>query len=220
VGCLCTNMSFAHGSASLVQVVKLLEPIETIMVMAFVNVFLRGKPHGVAASKAISVLVIVTGTSLLLAQKAMQPNITSVVFALLSGFAMASRNVAAKSGSSQAASISTDTLVVESTWMAASLEGIRNFLRITAIASVPASVLLLFVEWVGLYSSGISLIVLICRSGPGCQAVLFHAMYNMASITVLSLVSAPTHSILKVGKRIATLLLQRLPLVYRWNREE
>ena len=37
VGCLCTNIGFVYGSASLVQVIKLLEPIETLMLAMLVH---------------------------------------------------------------------------------------------------------------------------------------------------------------------------------------
>ena len=39
--------------------------------------------------------------------------------------------------------------------------------------------------------------------GPnGFQAIVFHGLYNIASITVLSLITAQSHSLLNVGKRI------------------
>lgn len=53
------------------------------------------------------------------------------------------------------------------------------------------------------------------------QAVIFHCLYNMSSITVLSLTSAPVHSLLNVGKRIANVLsaavVFSVPLTY-WGK--
>jgi hypothetical protein len=210
VGSACTNMSFVHGSASLVQVVKLLEPIETLALMALVNVWLYGKHHGVTASKMLSVLVIVSGTSLLLGQKGMEPNLASVAFALGSGLALASRNVAAKSkhpAAAASAMMSRTPGTGVKTWMSAASEGLLNFSTMTTVACVPAVLVLVLVEGIGRAYGETSMIVWIFRSGPGSRAVIFHALYNMASITVLSLVSAPVHSLLNVGKRIANVLV-------------
>lgn len=123
VGCLCTNMGFAVGSASVVQVIKLLEPIETMMLTALANVVIlkMNASHNMTVRKALSVLIIVTGTAMLLIQKSTSSgaaddaildevtnkkssssynynpvNYQSVFFALCSGFAMASRNVIKK----------------------------------------------------------------------------------------------------------------------------
>ena len=89
-------MSFAYGSASLVQVIKLMEPMETILLTAAANTIWFGCPHGVVFTKVISVLIIFTGISLLLVQKSMKVNPYSILFTISSGFAMASRNVVLK----------------------------------------------------------------------------------------------------------------------------
>ena len=85
IGCLCTNHSFGYGSASLVQVVKLLEPIETLLLTILVNQLLLRRSHGVTLQKPLSVLVIVTGTSMVLAQKSMKPNVVPVMMVVGSG---------------------------------------------------------------------------------------------------------------------------------------
>ena len=41
----------------------------------------------------------------------------------------------------------------------------------------------------------------------GFEAIVFHGLYNLASITVLGLISAPSHSLLNVGKRISNVLV-------------
>ena len=60
IGCFFTNMGFSYGSATLVQVVKLLEPVETLVFMAFANVFFFQKSHGVTAQKTIGTFLVVT----------------------------------------------------------------------------------------------------------------------------------------------------------------
>ena len=54
LGCLCTNMSFALGSASVVQVIKLMEPIETLILTALANVLVLRLSHGLTFTKIIS----------------------------------------------------------------------------------------------------------------------------------------------------------------------
>ena len=41
----------------------------------------------------------------------------------------------------------------------------------------------------------------------GFQAIGFHGLYNLASISVLSFISAPSHSLLNVGKRISNVIV-------------
>jgi len=69
LGCFCTNMGFALGSASVVQVIKLLEPIETLFLTALANLVIKKVSHGLTLTKSLSVFTIVFGTMMLLAQK-------------------------------------------------------------------------------------------------------------------------------------------------------
>jgi hypothetical protein len=39
------------------------------------------------------------------------------------------------------------------------------------------------------------------------EGIMFHGLYNIASISVLSLVNAQTHSLLNVGKRVSNVLV-------------
>ncbi|KAL7516239.1 hypothetical protein ACHAWX_001271 [Stephanocyclus meneghinianus] len=76
IGSLCTNMGFAYGSASLVQCVKLLEPIETLILMV-VAIVLRDKIlsrsgnttkleiQQLSVRKVTSTFVIIGGTMML-----------------------------------------------------------------------------------------------------------------------------------------------------------
>ena len=199
LGCLFTNLGFAYGSASLVQVIKLLEPIETLFLTALINVFFIRRDHGITFTKALSVVIIVFGTSLLLMRKGMQQHINylSVAFALCSGFAMASRNVVQKSADNLS-----DRRDVP--WKQAAVNGMFNFSSITAMAAIPASLCLGMAEIMGSSQIDGSIIMWMMRSAgqPGAQAVIFHGLYNIASISVLTLISAQSHSLLNVGKRI------------------
>lgn len=201
-GCLCTNMGFSYGSAALVQVIKLLEPIETFIFMALINVYYLRNPHGITFTKATSIFLVVLGSSLLLIQKDISTDINShsVTFALLSGLCMASRNVIQKS---KIPSTCTDPSIraQDSNWITLISKGLTNFIKINAIAAIPSS-LFIVTQWYKLQG-----IVPISGLNFGARAIYFHALYNLASISVLGLVSAQTHSLLNVGKRIVNVLM-------------
>lgn len=101
-GSFFTNMGFMYGSATLVQVVKLLEPVETLIFMALVNMFIFRTDHGITSRKAAGTFFVVGGALVLLLQKGIKTreNPVSVVFALLSGLTLATRNVTQKSSKS------------------------------------------------------------------------------------------------------------------------
>ena len=194
-GCLFTNLGFAYGSASIVQVVKLLEPVETLLL---VSPMILNANHGrVTPEKVISVLVIVAGTSLLLFSNEMKltANIHTIIFAVLSGFAMSSRNIAEKTASGGQLSLAKGP----KDWRREMFQGLNEFIKITIRVSIFSFLALLvsagFVntENLGMHSLLISM---------GLQAIVFHGLYNMASLSVLSLVSAQFHSLLNVVKRI------------------
>ena len=203
LGCLCTNMGFAFGSASVVQVIKLLEPIETLLLTAIFNIVVLGTWHGVTCIKTISVIIIVLGTSLLLMQKSIEQNVNyeSVSFALCSGIFMASRNVTKKILNQGINAQDNDK---EKDWIEAAMSGMSNFCTITALAAIPATLFLVLVEILSSTGSKgtITLWMLETSGRAGKEAIFFHGLYNIASISVLSLISAQSHSLLNVGKRI------------------
>jgi len=202
-GCLCTNMGFAYGSASVVQVIKLLEPIETLLLTAIFNVVVLRTWHGISGIKTLSIITIVFGTSLLLMQKSIEQNVNyeSVSFALCSGIFMASRNVTKKILNQGINAQDNDK---EKDWIEAAMSGMSNFCTITALAAIPATLFLVLVEILSSTGSKgtITLWMLETSGRAGKEAIFFHGLYNIASISVLSLISAQSHSLLNVGKRI------------------
>jgi drug/metabolite transporter (DMT)-like permease len=148
IGCLCTNIGFAFGSASLVQVIKLLEPIETLLLSAIVIV-LTNTDYATRISEILSVkkmastFIIVGGTSMLLAQKEMEANYKSIVFALGSGFCMALRNVLKKNGGDRDTNYNRGRSVKEeklpSSCGEVFLKGMYNFTLITTMSAIPCS---------------------------------------------------------------------------------
>ena len=198
IGCFFTNMGFSYGTASLVEVVKLLEPVETLVFMAFANVFIFQRAHGVTTQKLSGTILVVTGALLLLLQKGINEgmNPASVEFAFLSGFCMATRNVVQKSGASST------PMKTQTQWLETLSNGLRTFVEINFIAAIPSlAVILLAPKSVEFMSS-----ILNAVGGAGVQAVSFHSLYNIASISVLTITTAQTHSLLNVGKRITNVI--------------
>ena len=62
---LFTNLGFTYGSAIVVQIIKLIEPIETLLL----TVIFAQSFEAVTARKYISMMVTITGTAILLSQK-------------------------------------------------------------------------------------------------------------------------------------------------------
>eukprot|EP00574_Skeletonema_japonicum_P010203 CAMPEP_0201728936 /NCGR_PEP_ID=MMETSP0593-20130828/17483_1 /ASSEMBLY_ACC=CAM_ASM_000672 /TAXON_ID=267983 /ORGANISM="Skeletonema japonicum, Strain CCMP2506" /LENGTH=602 /DNA_ID=CAMNT_0048221179 /DNA_START=265 /DNA_END=2073 /DNA_ORIENTATION=- len=238
VGSMCTNMGYAYGSASLVQCVKLLEPIETLILMVLA-IFVRDSilsrswdttkheiQQFVSVRKVLSTFVVVGGTTLLLVQKSLEPNPKSIIFAVVSGFCMASRNVLKKTTSSissdsrgerheessQTSSTKSDSGGGrnEESSHGAFVVGVQSFTFITTMAAIPAVVTTL-VWYIPKFSSLNSIVSYLLKSENDAladlgRAVVFHCLFNVFSITVLSLTSATTHSLMNVGKRIVNVL--------------
>ena len=219
VGSLCTNMGFAYGSASLVQCVKLLEPIETLVLVVIAilvrdNILSRSCDTTkleiqqiLSVRKVTSTLVIIGGTMMLLGQKSMEPNPKSIVFALVSGFCMASRNVLKKTTSSADTKQQSET---KKSSMEAFVEGVQSFAFITFMSAIP-SLAVTLICYIYEFESFYSVVSSLLGSESDIvqylmKAVIFHCGYNVFSITVLSLTSATTHSLLNVGKRIVNVL--------------
>jgi len=200
-GSFFTNMGFMYGSATLVQVVKLLEPVETLIFMALVNIIFFRKSHGITSQKATGTFFVVGGALVLLLQKGIKTreNPMSVVFALLSGLTLATRNVTQKS--SKSAEVEKQPTL--SRWQDKLLTGLKNFISINVIAAVPSMLAIAFIPG----SREMVYSIWNAPGGFGMQAVFFHGMYNMASISVLSMVAVQTHSLLNVGKRITNVIV-------------
>lgn len=206
-GCLCTNLGFAFGSASLVQIVKLLEPIETLIFTVVVTKSLSL----VTTRKTLSMFAIIIGTSMLLSQKNSNAssNSNAIIFALCSGICMAGRNTAVKKYDSKfPAEEESYNQEQQVDWHMAAVDGIQKFIQITGSATLVS--VIAFVLAVGLSASGnmIAATSFLFSSGwIGVQSIIYHGLYNIASISVLCLISAQSHSLLNVGKRVSNVLV-------------
>lgn len=201
-GCLFTNFGFALGGASLVQVVKLLEPIETLVLVAIVNSVVYSKPvFGTITCRTIAaVLLIVGGTSLLLTSgniASTGTNLQPVICALISGLCMSSRNVI--EGTKHQPKLQPKEL--------GSLPSLENGLEsFTNVMTRGAMFSLATTFIVVIFGSGYSPVKEL-SSRSLLSATAFFCMYQISSIFVLSLTSPPTHSLLNVGKRIVNIMV-------------
>lgn len=212
IGCLFTNAGFGYGSASLVQIIKLLEPIETLILTALHTIYIskdsdRDTLHQrlkelLPLRKVGATCIIVFGTSLLLANTSVEPNFHSIIFALGSGFCMAARNVAKKQFNTNKNDNSSSKSTFKEMWQ----NGMINFCKITMVSFVPSAVILLLALLFNHQHNDIHIMHILFQSSWLIKTCVFHSLYNMASITVLSLTSAPVHSLFNVGKRIVNVL--------------
>jgi hypothetical protein len=204
VGTMCTNLGFAYGSASIVQVIKLLEPVETLLLTYAILGMVNPK------RKFGSALLIVFGTMLLLTSKGTNKHVNTytIIYSLLSGVSFSSRNVAQK-----VSNRTNNTTIVDAGFLGGVVaKGIQNFISITSYALIPAIISLVAVEIRGVegIEGSIVLWLLIETKKPSFQAIVYHGLYNIASISVLAFVSAATHSLLNVGKRVFLVLTAAL----------
>ena len=201
VGSIFTNIGYGFGSASLVQVIKLLEPIETLLLTALVQRSLQA----LSFKKVTSTFTIIGGTYMLLKNPSIDVNPKSVLFAIGSGMCMASRNVLSKTRQQKPSSHDHE---VANSFRAILHKGIKKFATITITSAITA---LVFGGLMALSSLPLFKILVpqLLEFSPKIlnQTIVFHCLYNMASITVLSLTSATTHSLMNVGKRIANVMI-------------
>eukprot|EP00980_Cylindrotheca_fusiformis_P029595 scaffold23567_cov122-Cylindrotheca_fusiformis.AAC.1 len=178
VGSLATNLGFMHGKASSIQLLKLLEPFETLGLSLLF--FREGTINeGVASSM---LLVVGAATSLLKIQTTKTSRL-AVVFAVLSGLSLSARNVLQRKHLSS---------VHESFQSVSKLE--RSIIQFT---------LLSFYSGIGLGSVSAILFSVIHPNIVSLPIgiVFWHPIYNVLSMIALGFSSALTHSLLNAGKR-------------------
>lgn len=214
LGSYATNMGYCYGSATLVQQIKLLEPIETMLVSVLVARFLIRDERkfeeiscGMAASVVLVVggaLVTVYGKKYTSSNNQLPPNSKAIAYAILSGIFLSCRNVIKKHFSYQQSQMLTS---VETTKSTLTVKKLRAQLSSFASLSVRASAIMaIFVAMLLLTernSSAARACALLAARDPA--VLLYHVLYNLASLSVLSLVAASTHALLNVGKRYSNI---------------
>lgn len=212
-GTLFTNLGVSYGSACVVQVVKLLEPVQTLLLLFLVDKFGSSVHHimTITTKQIIGVLFILLGTSLLLWNGTSEKggNTHAILFAILSGFSLSSRNVLQKVWKHR--NVTPTKLHTNTSSTVYLPTGLKSFSKITAHAMMPSLVFFLLGFCFGPSHQWRVVCWILSSSGKsGFQAIVFHGIYNIASLSVLHLVSAQTHSLLNVGKRIFNVVFASL----------
>ena len=212
IGCIFTNIGFGYSSASLVQIIKLLKPVETLFLSALVQKSLQV----FSFRKFASTIIVITGTYMLLTGASIEAKPRSIIFAIGSGFCMALQNVLSKEqekgqlgeGSIERVALPYPEGLSKTNFKKVLRKGIKKFAYITITAAVFAFILALVVMFCSLQQLKF-MVPQLMKISPKIlnQAIIFHCLYNMASITVLSLTSPPSHSLLNVGKRIVNVII-------------
>jgi len=208
-GSLFTNLGYAFLSASWVQIIKLTEPAQTLIV----DFFLR-KLWGIPRHKIkVSVICFVMGTVFVLRQRSSShihsptTNVWGVPIVILSGCLLSTRNVIKKikhMDKGNGLLTGPVTYNMQDTLQ----EGLSDFIHLSHGGSILLLPVLIATS-LGCMISGTRTFVLfgIMSSAVSSPAMIIsHPAYNLASLLVLSFVSAPVHSLLNSAKRIVCTL--------------
>lgn len=192
LGSIATNLGFMYGKASLVQVIKLLEPFETLLLSHLL--FQEGKfTIGIVSS----MLVVVGAAMSLLKLQSTPPHPLSIAFAVLSGLTLSSRNVLQRKHHHQQHQ--------ESIQHWSKLE--KSIVQFTQLSFYSGL-------WTGAWAVVLYAIVRPHFVPCSFQVVLWHPLYNVFSMITLGFCSALTHSLLNAGKRVFAICMAML-----WFRE-
>jgi len=196
-GSICTNLGFMYGSASLVQIIKLLEPFETLL---FTKLLLPDESKfftlGVTSSMTLTVGAAV---SLIKSQKK-QPHPHAILFALLSGLTLSTRNVLQRKHHSKK-NMEYEVSKLEKSLMQFTQLSWQSGIVMTAFAVV----LHLYFVLQSSHHHGETLALALL--GLNWRVLTWHPLYNAFSMITLGFCSALTHSLLNAGKRVFAIVM-------------
>lgn len=195
LGSICTNLGFMYGSASLVQILKLLEPFETLGLSQLLT-----PQEGSFTFGVVSSMVMVVGAAVsLIRLRPEKPHSHAVVFALLSGCALSLRNVLQRKSHMSRPTTSTTTPKVQTP-----LEKMeRSVIQFTQLSFRSA----LLVGAVALALSILAPLQLDALQAINWRVLTWHPLYNIFSMITLGFCSALTHSLLNAGKRVFAIIM-------------
>ena len=167
----------------MIQVLKLLEPFETLGLSFFF--FNEGNiTTGVLSSM---VVVVAAAMSLLKTNSTKTPPL-AIIFAILSGLSLSTRNVLQRKHHQTSDAIK-DLNKLE-----------RSIVQFTQLSFYSGARL-------GVISLLQLVIIQPFLYRPEIQVILWHPLYNVFSMIMLGLVSALTHSLLNAGKRVFSIII-------------
>lgn len=205
IGSVCTNLGFMFGSASLVQILKLLEPFETLALSQLMIPEEGRITHGVVSS----MLVLVGAAVSLIRIRSDSPHPYSVLFAVLSGCTLSCRNVLqrrqhrASSVSDNNKSTNSSSIASEPATETADSQlqkverSLQQFTKLSLHSCFMSSIL-----GVALHAASPAAVHLL-----NWKVLTWHPLYNIFSMITLGFCSALTHSLLNAGKRVFAILM-------------
>lgn len=195
LGSIFTNLGFMYGSASLIQILKLLEPFETLLLSQLLLKQQEKISIGIVSSMVFSVSAAIS----LIQIQPKKPHSLSIVFALLSGMTLSLRNVLQRKSYVQQENRHQVDAGVSKVQ-----QSVLQFTRLSLDAFLMTSVLSLCVH--GLFWLGNSYNNVVYKAFNGGM-FLWHPLYNTFSMITLGHCSALTHSLLNAGKRVFAVVM-------------
>ena len=194
IGACGTNLGFLYGTASLVQILKVSEPFQTLGWSVML-----GEETSASFQHLSSILVLVGGAMAVVSSHPTPPHVISVASALVTGLSLTLRNVVQRKISNK----TFRTSMVHFTLMSlfASLWSSFGTVLALILTKVDAS------EGRQPLLEGISL-----------GTIFYHPIFSLASIVTLGIWSALTHALLNNGKRIVSVLVSIFLYDEEWTR--
>jgi drug/metabolite transporter (DMT)-like permease len=196
LGSISTNLGFMYGSASLVQILKLLEPFETLGLSQLLTPQEGNFTFGIVSSM---MMVVGAAVSLIRIQPK-KPHINSVIFALLSGMSLSLRNVLQRKSHTTRQDQKTPE-EKQSTTPLKKME--RSVIQFTQLSFRSA----ILVGGVAVVLNMLALPQMHALASLNWRVLTWHPLYNVFSMITLGFCSALTHSLLNSGKRVFAILM-------------
>ncbi|KAL3935012.1 MAG: hypothetical protein SGARI_003145 [Bacillariaceae sp.] len=236
-GSLATNFGFMYGKASVVQVIKLLEPFETLILS---QLFFREEGKCSVSLVASMAMVIAGALSLLLTMKKQSKASAppqAVVAALASGLLLSSRNVLQRKHQSHHLQQKQQSTTEEMSDLLPTKQqtppspsrnvslsklekSILQFTQLSFFSGLfvgAGYVILSTVAMNGKIITEQAMMESSYREDPNFQLFLWHPLYNVFSMITLGFCSALTHSLLNAGKRVFAICMAMIWFHERLN---
>lgn len=212
IGSTFTNLGFSYGSASLIQILKLLEPFETLVLSRLLM-----PDEGKITVGVVSSMVFVVGSAVSLIRiQPTKPHPHAVVFAVLSGLTLSWRNILQRKQHVQAQmhSHNDDGNKQEVSKVERSVELFTNLSLHSSVMSflvtIPLNGFLLATS-----TSHLHVLKMVLVEALNWRVLTWHPLYNTFSMITLGFCSAVTHSLLNAGKRVFAIFMAIV-----WFRED
>jgi drug/metabolite transporter (DMT)-like permease len=210
IGSTCTNLGFSYGSASLIQILKLLEPFETLVLSRL----LLPDEDKITIGVVSSMLFFVGSAVSLIRIRPDKPQLHAVLFAVLSGVTLSWRNVLQRKQHVQAQVDAQHDYNKHVSKVERSLELFTKLsfhsAAMSFLVTIPLNGFLLATST---HHSNILRMVLV--EALNWRVLTWHPLYNTFSMITLGFCSALTHSLLNAGKRVFAIVMAIV-----WFRED